>query len=84
MSETQGGHGSMSVGETNKLVGSSNYHIWQFKMKVILRRENVWDFVQTHIQPDSPLIIVLGSQYTRQTMRKTKSYIVNNIIIYNK
>jgi hypothetical protein len=38
MSKTQGGHGSMLVGETNKLVGSSNYYIWQLKLNVILRR----------------------------------------------
>jgi hypothetical protein len=59
MSKTQGGHGSMLVGETNKLVGSNNYYIRQLKMKVILRRENVWDFIKTHIQLDYFLTMVL-------------------------
>ena len=35
------GHGSMSVGESSKLVGVSNYYTWQLKMKAILCRENV-------------------------------------------
>jgi hypothetical protein len=52
MSKTQGCHGSM-------LVGSNNYYIRQLKMKVMLRRENVWDFIKTHIQLDYFLTMVL-------------------------
>lgn len=65
MFETQGGHGSMPVGKTNKLVGSSNYYIWQFRMKVILKRGNVWHFTKTHIQLYYFLTMTFGTQYIR-------------------
>lgn len=65
MLEKQGGHGNMPVGETNKLVGCSNYYIWQSKMKVILKWVNVWHFIETHIQPNYYLTTILGTQYTR-------------------
>jgi hypothetical protein len=82
MSETQGVHGSMSVGETNTLIGSNNYHIWQLKMKVILRRKNLWDLIDIHIQPDYFLTMNLGTQYTRQTMRKTKNLTLSKIQLF--
>jgi hypothetical protein len=82
MLETQGGHGSMPVGETNKLVGSSNYYIWQFKMKVILKRDSMCHFTKTHIQPDYFLTTILGTQYTRHTMRKAKDVALSKMLLF--
>jgi hypothetical protein len=49
MVETQGSHNSMSLKETNKLVGINNYYIWQIKMKVDLRKKRMWDLIEKHV-----------------------------------
>lgn len=41
----------MSIGEANKLIGINNYYIWQLRIKTILKRENVWDLTENHVQP---------------------------------
>ena len=60
-------HGSMSVGESSKLVGASNYYTWQLKMRAILRRENVWELNENHVTPAIFLAIVLGTQYSENS-----------------
>jgi hypothetical protein len=39
------------VGESNKLEGKSNFFTWQFKMRAILCRENIWDITETSTNP---------------------------------
>jgi hypothetical protein len=63
MVEAQGSHGSMSIRDANKLIGINNYYIWQVRMKIILRRENVWDLTENHVQPTKFPITVLGTKY---------------------
>ena len=73
------GHGSMAVGESSKLLGVSNYYTWQLKMKAILRRENVWELTEHHVTPAIFPAVVLGTQYTENSMRKAKNLALSGI-----
>ena len=42
---------SISVGETNKLDGASNYHVWGLRMRAIFRREKWWVITENKIEP---------------------------------
>ena len=72
-------HGSMSVGESSKLVGVSNYYTWQLKVRAILRRENVWELTENHVTPAIFPAVVLGTQYTENSMRKAKNLALSGI-----
>jgi len=75
MVEAQGSHGSMSVGEANKLVGINNYYIWQLRMKNILRKKNVWDLIENHVQPAKFPTTMLGTKYTKKNVER-------NLVLY--
>ncbi len=75
MVEAQGSHDNMLIKESNKLVGINNYYIWKIKMKVVLRKQNVWDLIEKHVEPTNFLAKILGIQYTEQNMRKAKNLV---------
>nr|PNR54317.1 hypothetical protein PHYPA_007994 [Physcomitrium patens] len=41
----------LSVGESNKLEGLSNYHVWRLKIRAIFQSENSWEVVESAISP---------------------------------
>lgn len=48
----------LEVGETNKLLGFSNYYVWSLKMRALLQKEVLWRITeeklpQIHIQHSS-------------------------------
>ncbi len=75
MVEAQGSHDNMLIKESNKLVGINNYYIWKIKMKVVLRKQNVWDLIEKQVEPTNFLAKILGIQYTEQNMRKAKNLV---------
>ncbi len=75
MVEAQGSHDNMLIKETNKLVGINNYYIWKIKMKVVLRKQNVWDLIEKQVEPTNFLAKILGIQYTEQNMRRAKNLV---------
>ena len=42
---------NISVGDTNKLDGTSNYHVWGLRMRAIFRREKWWVITENKIEP---------------------------------
>lgn len=75
MVEAQGSHDNMLIKETNKLVGINNYYIWKIKMKVVLKKQNVWDLIEKQVEPTNFLAKILGIQYTEQNMRRAKNLV---------
>jgi hypothetical protein len=51
------------VSETQKLVGVSNYNVWQFKIKNILQKDDLWELVENdaitsiHTDPKGGLVV---------------------------
>jgi len=37
------------VSETQKLVGVSNYNVWQFKIQNILQKDDMWELVENDV-----------------------------------
>ncbi len=35
----------LSIGEASKLEGNPNYHVWSFKLRNMMNREDVWKFI---------------------------------------
>ena len=42
--------GDGAVTEVSKLEGSHNYNVWSFKVKNLLKRDNLWDLVMMNTQ----------------------------------
>lgn len=37
------------ISKSNKLEEVVNYNVWKFKMRVLLKRENMWDLVERKV-----------------------------------
>ena len=42
---------NVSIGESNKLEGASNYLAWRIKMTTLFRRERLWDITAQEVNP---------------------------------
>jgi hypothetical protein len=68
MADTQ----NLSFGESNKLEGETNYNVWRLKVKVLFKRENMWEFTETKTIPAAFLVHIGG----RQLKNKAISFLV--------
>jgi hypothetical protein len=64
--ETQG------IGESNKLEGESNYHVWSLKMRTLFIKEKLWNIVHTEISPIVFPHMLNGIPFTSTTLRELK------------
>jgi hypothetical protein len=64
------------VSETQKLVGVSNYNVWQFKIKNILQKDDMWELVENDVVAfvQTDLEGGLGVQANQATMADLVRY----------
>ena len=56
---------NISIRETNKLKGLSNYYVWGLKLREILRGESLWAITEEEITLDLYPVTVDREQYTQ-------------------
>jgi hypothetical protein len=75
-------HGSkLEVGETNKLIGTSNYYVWSLKMKAILCREGSWDITENAFNPEAYSVVIDGILTMEVQIQKMKDTTVSRLIL---
>jgi hypothetical protein len=72
---------NISIGESNKLAGTSNYYVWSLKMRAILRRKNQWDVTERKIEPAAFPTNIGGSNVTKTQLRKMKASAMSALVL---
>jgi hypothetical protein len=63
---------SQGIGESNKLEGENNYHVWSLKMRALFRKEKLWDVVHTEVTPTIFPHMLNGTPITSIALRELK------------
>jgi hypothetical protein len=77
MADTQ----NLSFGESNKLEGETNYNVWRLKVKVLFKRENMWEFTETKTIPAAFLVHIGGQQLTEYHLRQLKNKAISFLVM---
>ena len=56
---------NVSLGDSSKLAGRSNYYVWSLKMKEVLQREGWWTVTENQQTPDAFHANIGGRQLTK-------------------
>ena len=51
---------SYGLSETNKLTEASNYTLWKFDVKQLLKKEDLWKLVEAPIPSNATLVSTVG------------------------
>jgi hypothetical protein len=63
---------SQGIGESNKLEGENNYHVWSLKMRALFCKEKLWDIVHTEVSPIVFPHMLNGIPVISTTLREIK------------
>ncbi|CAK9869870.1 unnamed protein product [Sphagnum jensenii] len=76
------------VSKTQKLVGVSNYNVWQFKIKNILHKDDLWELVENdaiasvQTNPEGGLVVRANQATTADLVRhKKRALLIINLSI---
>ena len=64
---------NISIRETDKLKGLSNYYVWALKLRAILRGESLWAMTEEESRPEQYPVTIDGEQYTQIQLKKRKA-----------